>query len=95
VILRWYPIIDYEKCVGCLSCAEFCPHDVFTVENNLPIVTYPEKCVEFCRGCQKGACDYDAISFPGDKKASGNDAEVSCECLTKTEKNSENKEEQK
>lgn len=25
----WYPIIKYENCIGCLSCMEFCPHEVF------------------------------------------------------------------
>ncbi len=73
---NWYPLIDYEKCSGCLTCVEFCPHDVFSVENDLPLVSKPGNCVEFCRGCQKGACDFEAISFPGDSPA----AEVSCSC---------------
>lgn len=65
---EWYPIIDYEKCTGCLACFEFCPHDVFVVENGKPKVVNPENCVLFCRGCQKGACEYDAILFPADLK---------------------------
>jgi len=61
---NWYPIIDYEKCIGCFSCLNFCPHDVFDVgENNKPVVAKPQNCIEFCMGCQKGACDSDAISY--------------------------------
>lgn len=90
--IRWYPIINYEKCTECLQCVEFCPHGVFTVENGMPIVSAPEKCVEFCRGCQKGACEFEAISFPGDEPASG--VEIDCECNTsegKTEVKKEGK----
>jgi len=86
---KWYPIIDYEKCVGCLSCVEFCPHDVFTVEKGLPIVSHPENCVEFCRGCQKGACDYDAISFPADIKSVQSGIDVSCDCESSPQQNPE------
>jgi NAD-dependent dihydropyrimidine dehydrogenase PreA subunit len=64
----WYPIIDYEKCIGCLSCIEFCPHGVFGERGRKPFVSNPENCVEFCRGCQKGACSSSAINYAGDKK---------------------------
>jgi NAD-dependent dihydropyrimidine dehydrogenase PreA subunit len=62
----WYPIIDLEKCIGCLECVKFCPHGVLKEENGKPVVTNPDNCVEFCRGCQKGACEHDAISYAGD-----------------------------
>ncbi|HOL21657.1 MAG TPA: ferredoxin family protein [bacterium] len=65
---NWYPIIDYSKCTGCLSCVKFCPHDVYKVKDEKPVVAAPENCVEFCRGCQKGACQYDAITYYGDKE---------------------------
>lgn len=65
---NWYPIIDYEKCTGCLACANFCPHGVFEIDDGKPIVAHPENCVEFCRGCQKGACENEAIHYPGDSK---------------------------
>jgi len=64
---RWYPIIDYDKCVGCLACMEFCPHGVFEEKDGKPLVAHPEDCVDFCRGCQRGACDHDAISYFGDE----------------------------
>lgn len=63
---KWYPVIDYEKCTGCLSCVNFCPHDVFEEKDGKPVVVRPENCVDYCRGCQKGACDFDAISYKGE-----------------------------
>ncbi len=63
---NWYPIINYEKCVGCLSCVKFCPHDVYEVRGGKPSVKNPEHCIEFCRGCQRGAYDNNAISYLGE-----------------------------
>lgn len=61
--INWYPIIDYEKCTACLACIEFCPHNVFIEANGKTLVANPDNCIEFCRGCQKGACEDDAIMF--------------------------------
>ncbi len=69
----WYPVIDYEKCTGCLACVEFCPHGVLIEEDEKPKVAHPQECVEFCRGCQKGACEFDAISFPPDLEQTDRD----------------------
>lgn len=60
---NWYPIINYENCIGCLACVEFCTHDVYTVKDGKPHVANPDNCVEFCKGCLKGACDFSAISY--------------------------------
>ncbi|MBC7326969.1 4Fe-4S binding protein [bacterium] len=62
---NWFPVIDYEKCVGCFACANFCPHGVFSTDGDKPEVVNPLACVEFCRGCQK-ICPQDAISYYGD-----------------------------
>lgn len=64
---NWYPKIDYSKCIGCLACVNFCQNGVFKVKDGKPVVVKPENCIEFCRGCQKGACQNSAILFPGDK----------------------------
>jgi NAD-dependent dihydropyrimidine dehydrogenase PreA subunit len=61
----WFPVIDYEKCIGCFSCVEFCPHEVFEKHDGKPFVSNPDNCVEFCRGCQRGACSNGAISYAG------------------------------
>lgn len=63
----WFPTIVEDKCVQCLQCVEFCPHGVFEKIDGKPVVTKPEECVEFCRGCQK-ICDAGAIFFPGDER---------------------------
>ncbi|MGE4546534.1 MAG: ATP-binding protein [Desulfurella sp.] len=62
---NWYPIINYEKCTKCLECVKFCPHDVLVEEDSKPVVKNPDLCVDYCRGCQKGACDFGAISYGG------------------------------
>jgi len=59
----WYPVIDYEKCSGCLLCVEFCPHGVLIKESGKPVVDNPDNCIEFCRGCQRGVCENDAIIY--------------------------------
>jgi len=64
---QWYPIIDKEKCVGCLDCYNFCPHGVFEVgEDSKPVVANADSCVDFCRGCAK-ICPQDAITYFGDE----------------------------
>ncbi|MBP1911672.1 ATP-binding protein [Thermococcus stetteri] len=62
---NWYPIIDYDKCTGCLTCANFCPHGVYDISGGKPKVVKPKECVEFCRGCQR-ICPTGAISYFGD-----------------------------
>ena len=64
--LEWYPIIDYKKCEGCMTCVNFCPHGVFSIENNKPKVIHKEMCVDLCRGCEK-ICPQKAISDPSKK----------------------------
>lgn len=64
----WYPVIDYEKCSGCLACVNFCAHEVYEIEDGKPKVVKPENCVSFCKGCLKGACPTGAISFIFDEE---------------------------
>jgi len=59
---NWYPIIDYSKCTGCLTCVSFCPHGVYAVENGKPKVVNPDGCVDFCVACQK-LCPAGAIAY--------------------------------
>jgi len=59
--LEWYPVIDYKKCKGCMTCVNFCPHGVFSKENDKPKVTNKELCVDLCKGCEK-ICPEKAIS---------------------------------
>ena len=66
--VAWAPTIDYEKCVGCKECHNFCPHGVYEwdEERGRPVVAHPENCVKGCVACAK-ICDQGAISFPGEQ----------------------------
>jgi NAD-dependent dihydropyrimidine dehydrogenase PreA subunit len=65
--IPWYPTIDYDKCLNCGTCVEYCKLGVYdhTEEQGekKPIVKYPNKCVAFCTGC-KGQCPVGSITFP-------------------------------
>jgi len=67
---NWYPVIDYGKCTGCLTCANFCPHGVYTIRDGKPWVSNPDACVEFCRGCQK-ICPAGAINYSAEVNIDG------------------------
>ncbi len=62
----WYPIIDDQKCIGCLSCVAFCPHGVYEAYDGKPLIIHPENCIERCHGCQLHACPSGAITYFGD-----------------------------
>jgi len=61
-----YVKIDYHRCIGCGTCYDRCPQDVFTWDEdlNMPGVTYIEECW-FCgccwMDCPKRAID---ITYP-------------------------------
>ena len=70
----WYPIIDYDKCTGCLACYEKCTHGVYELNSrDFPKVVFPEGCVHGCKGCGS-LCLQEAITYLGDgddKKSEG------------------------
>ncbi len=53
-------IVDLEKCTGCGICAEICPGDILTIENQVAKVVYPNEC-EYCGVCMMD-CKFDAIN---------------------------------
>lgn len=64
--IDWSPRIDYTKCDDCMECVDFCPHNVFLVQEAGPqklLVKNPHNCVVFCRACAK-TCGVDALTFP-------------------------------
>ena len=69
--IPWNPTIDYDKCITCEICVDYCKLGVFEVvenqEEKTPIVKNPNNCVVFCTGCQ-GQCPVGAINFPSKKK---------------------------
>jgi NAD-dependent dihydropyrimidine dehydrogenase PreA subunit len=65
--IPWYPIINYEKCVSCGKCVDFCHMRTFGVEEKdgkkRSIVKDLNACVVLCRGCEDN-CPAGAISHP-------------------------------
>ena len=63
----WYPIIDYDKCIGCMNCNDMCRHGVYKLdpETGMPKVVYGTGCVHGCHGCEN-QCPADAIHYFGD-----------------------------
>ena len=61
--IKWFPTINYKKCIGCLACLEKCPQNVYTKKNGKPVVTNPDNCIVGCTGCDD-VCPQKAISHP-------------------------------
>jgi len=63
--IPWHPTVDAEKCSGCRTCFEFCPHGTYTwdEESGRPVVSRPTSCVVGCSNCAP-QCPAGAISFP-------------------------------
>lgn len=59
------PVIDYNKCVKCTTCAQICPLDVFRVQgkgaDRTVVVRYPDECWH-CRACVM-ECPKEAITM--------------------------------
>lgn len=63
----WYPVIDYDKCVGCMACNNMCKHGVYKpdTDSNKPRVVYGNGCIHGCHGCES-QCPTCAIHYFGD-----------------------------
>ena len=68
--IPWYPTINYDKCVCCVKCVDYCKLGVFgTIKKygkKEPLVSNPNNCVVLCKGCQD-ICPSDAISHQSRK----------------------------
>ncbi len=68
----WYPCVDYDLCINCLKCMDFCVFGVYAkVEGKLKVVA-PENCKDNCPACAR-VCPKSAVIFPKcpDLKISG------------------------
>ncbi len=69
--ILWGPKIDYEKCISCGKCVEYCTLGVFEFEEKegkkRSIVKNPNNCVVFCRGCED-ICPAGAITHPSEEE---------------------------
>lgn len=63
----WYPVIDYDKCIGCMACNDMCRHGVYKPndENGKPKVVYGTGCFHGCHGCER-KCPVETIHYFGD-----------------------------
>ncbi len=61
--IDWFPKIDYSKCVGCMTCVNFCKHGVYSEEGSKPKVVNPKNCIVGCSQCDN-ICPNGAIKHP-------------------------------
>lgn len=61
-----YPVIDITACAECGKCVEKCGHGVYDkAKAPVPVVVYPEGCVDHCHGCGN-LCPNGAITYVGE-----------------------------
>ena len=60
--IDWFPTIDYDICNGCMVCVQ-CNHDVFSKEDDKPVVSNNNNCIVGCTACAI-VCPEDAIKLP-------------------------------
>jgi NAD-dependent dihydropyrimidine dehydrogenase PreA subunit len=69
--IPWYPSINYEKCISCGKCVDFCHMEAFAFEEKegkkRSVVKNPNSCVVFCRGCED-ICPAGAITHPSEEE---------------------------
>jgi len=69
--IPWYPMIDYEKCVSCGKCVDYCKLGTYALEEmegkKRPVVKNPYNCVVLCNGCD-AICPAGAITHPSKKE---------------------------
>lgn len=74
--IPWFPVIDYDRCIDCKQCLNFCLFGVFaSTEQGKVIVTNPQNCKTNCPACAR-VCPEVAIIFPKFPDAPINGAEV-------------------
>ena len=77
----WFPVLDYDRCVNCRQCLNFCPFGVYSLSGDgVVTVDYPLKCKDNCPACAL-MCPSAAIMFPKARQSPIEGAEVSDEEL--------------
>lgn len=77
---RWYPIIDYERCVQCGQCLNFCLFGVYSDADGEVVVANPDNCKPGCPACAR-VCPERAIIFPhyvDDPAIAGHEGDAAC-----------------
>jgi NAD-dependent dihydropyrimidine dehydrogenase PreA subunit len=65
--IPWGPVIDYEKCISCGKCIDYCHMGAYEFEEKdgkkRSVVKNPNRCIVFCKGCED-QCPAGAIKHP-------------------------------
>jgi NAD-dependent dihydropyrimidine dehydrogenase PreA subunit len=65
--IPWGPTINYDKCINCGKCVDYCKLGVYEFEEKngkkVSVVKNPNNCVVMCTGCE-AQCPAGAISYP-------------------------------
>ncbi|MCD6405162.1 MAG: 4Fe-4S binding protein, partial [Planctomycetes bacterium] len=60
----WFPVIDYDRCINCKQCMNFCLFGTFSLsEDGTVVVSSPSSCKTNCPACGR-ICPQVAIMFP-------------------------------
>ena len=68
--IPWDPKINYEKCISCRKCMDFCHMSAFKFEEKdgkKRTLVNPNRCIVFCRGCED-ICLEGAITHPSEEE---------------------------
>ena len=65
------PMIDFEKCIGCGTCMEFCEEEVFAIEDGKARIDNIDAC-NACNVCIE-ECPEEAITFVENGKNEDNE----------------------
>ena len=70
-IIPWYPTIDYQKCINCGKCEDYCKLGVYELKGpegkKRSVVKNPNSCVVLCTGCN-AICPTAAIKHQSKKE---------------------------
>jgi len=61
--VRWYPVLDPERCTHCGQCVDFCLFGVYERREGRVTVVHPDNCKPGCPACAR-VCPAGAIMFP-------------------------------
>ena len=79
--IPWFPVIDYDRCVNCKQCMNFCLFGVYAQNDQCSVeVQNPANCKTNCPACAR-ICPEAAIIFPKYDQSPINGDEVNEETL--------------